>query len=107
MNKQKTITLWIIGILCTLVWFWGAKAEIPASAINLAAWIVPGLLAYALKTSESSLSPEAKSTPTISQTAINSPVLPSVIKSAEIMPPEPSIIAGPAGGGGAASEVQS
>ena len=32
---------------------------------------------------------------------------PVLSKSAEIMPPEPSIIAGPAGGGGAASEVQS
>ena len=39
---------WIIGICATLVWFWGAKVDIPASAINLAAWIVPGLLAHAL-----------------------------------------------------------
>lgn len=52
MNKQKTLTLWAIGLLCTLVWFWGDKAGIPPSAINLAAWVVPGLLAYALKSSE-------------------------------------------------------
>ena len=39
---------WIIGICATLVWFWGAKVDIPASAINLAAWIVPGLLAHAI-----------------------------------------------------------
>ena len=39
---------WIIGICATLVWFWGAKVDIPPSAINLAAWIVPGLLAHAI-----------------------------------------------------------
>ena len=39
---------WIIGITCALVWFWGAKVDIPPSAINLAAWIVPGLLAHAI-----------------------------------------------------------
>jgi hypothetical protein len=50
MNKDY-ITHWIVGIICALVWFWGAQVGIPASAISLAAWIVPGLLAHAVGTS--------------------------------------------------------
>ena len=49
--NQEYITHWIIGIICALVWFWGAQVGIPASAISLAAWIVPGLLAHAVGTS--------------------------------------------------------
>jgi hypothetical protein len=84
MNKQKTITLWVIGLLCTLVWFWGAKADIPASAIGLAGWLVPGLLAYALKTSEVQLPGQTAQQEPITmpeQGPINAPVV----------PPEPAV----------------
>ncbi len=46
--NQNLITHWIIGVFATLTWFWGDKVGVPPSAINLAAWIVPGLLAHAL-----------------------------------------------------------
>ncbi len=46
--NQSLVTHSLIGICATLTWFWGDKVGIPPSAINLAAWIVPGLLAHAL-----------------------------------------------------------
>lgn len=79
MNKQKTLTLWAIGLLCTLVWFWGAKADVPASAIGLAGWLVPGLLAYALRTSEVQLpGPTTAQDPiaTLTQPPANAPAAP-------------------------------
>jgi hypothetical protein len=104
--NQNLITHWILGVFATLTWFWGDKVGVPPSAINLAAWIVPGLLAHALGQSANTTS--SRSTGLIpGEGAVNVPVLPLQSKSAEIMPSEPSIIAGPAGGGGAASEVQS
>ncbi len=85
MNKQKTLTLWAIGLLCTLVWFWGAKADVPASAIGLAGWLVPGLLAYALKTSEVQLPGQ-----TTAQDPVTTPAQPpSNAPAAPVVPPEP------------------
>ena len=46
--SKDYIAHWIIGIICTLVWFWGDLVNIPAAAITLAASIVPGLLGHAL-----------------------------------------------------------
>lgn len=103
--NQNLITHWIIGVFATLTWFWGDKVGIPPSAINLAAWIVPGLLAHALgqsvfKSASSSALPKEQMTP---------PVQPIIIPAAGPInvPHEPSIVAGPAVGGGAASERQS
>lgn len=48
--SRDYVAHWVIGIICALVWFWGAQVGIPASAISLAAWIVPGLLAHAVGT---------------------------------------------------------
>lgn len=42
------ISHWVLGAICTVVWFWGDKAGIPSQAQLLAASIVPGLLAHAL-----------------------------------------------------------
>ena len=42
------ISHWVLGVICTVVWFWGDKAGIPSQAQLLAASIVPGLLAHAL-----------------------------------------------------------
>lgn len=47
MNRDY-LAHWVIGIICTLVWFWGDLVNIPAAAITLAASIVPGLLGHAL-----------------------------------------------------------
>ena len=69
---------WIIGITCALVWFWGAKVDIPPSAINLAAWIVPGLLAHAIgRTSiTTDQAPVAKSAPTAVPAIPPAPTIP-------------------------------
>ncbi len=42
------LTHWILGVICALVWFWGDKAGIPPAAQQLAASIVPGLVAHAM-----------------------------------------------------------
>ncbi len=47
MNRDYVVH-WIIGLLATATWFWGEKAGIPAGGIQLAASIVPGILAHAL-----------------------------------------------------------
>jgi hypothetical protein len=39
---------WIIGLLCTVVWFWGARAGLPPEAISLCATVVPGLIGHAV-----------------------------------------------------------
>ncbi len=46
------ITHWIIGILCTIIWFWGDRVGVPSTAVQLAASIVPGLLGHALATTK-------------------------------------------------------
>lgn len=53
------IAHWLIGIICMLVWFWGTQAGIPASAVSLAAWIVPGLLMHAVGLSSTNQPPSS------------------------------------------------
>jgi hypothetical protein len=47
MNKDYTVH-WLLGILCSIIWFWGDRAGIPVAAVTLAASVVPGILAHAL-----------------------------------------------------------
>ena len=47
MNKEYT-THYVIGAICVIVWWYGEYLKIPASAVQLAASIVPGLLGHAL-----------------------------------------------------------
>lgn len=47
MNKDYA-THWVIGLLATVVWFWGDKAGVPPTAITLAASLVPAAIAHAL-----------------------------------------------------------
>ncbi len=47
-EDRDYIAHWIIGIICTLIWFWGSLVGIPQAAVTLAASIVPGLLGHAL-----------------------------------------------------------
>lgn len=46
--SKEYLTHWILGVICTLVWFWGDRAGIPPAAVTLASVTVPGLLAHAL-----------------------------------------------------------
>lgn len=50
--SKDYLTHWILGVICTLVWFWGDRAGIPPAAVTLASVTVPGLLAHALGTSQ-------------------------------------------------------
>ena len=49
MNKEY-LTHWIIGLVATVVWFWGDRAGIPPAAISLAATIVPTTVVHAMAT---------------------------------------------------------
>ena len=48
---------WILGIVLTVVWFFGDKLGIPADAITLAKATVPGLLGHALAFTPGAASP--------------------------------------------------
>jgi hypothetical protein len=50
MNKDY-IVHWILGLLCACIWFWGDRLGIPAGGIALAASVVPGALADAMRKS--------------------------------------------------------
>lgn len=56
MAMKDYATHWILGLICTLVWFWGDRVGIPKDAQTLAASVVPGLLAHALGKSSAPLS---------------------------------------------------
>lgn len=45
---QQALARWVIGIVATVVWFWGDKLQIPPQAQALAATIVPSLIGYVL-----------------------------------------------------------
>lgn len=81
------LTHWIIGICATLTWFWGDKVGVPPSAINLAAWIVPGLLAHALGSS-------GRNSPTSAPKIADIPQKPAVaVQTGPInLPSEPVVI---------------
>lgn len=46
--SKDYLTHWVIGLICTTVWFWGDRAGIPPAAVSLAGTIVPGLLGHAI-----------------------------------------------------------
>lgn len=80
MDNRTFYTRWAIGLTATLVWFFGDRIGIPASAINLSEWIVPGLLAHALGTSNSKpIENNTEAQPIIIPAAgpVNAPMLPS------------------------------
>ena len=45
---KEYITHWVIGIVCTAVYLFGAKFALPAEAIQLAGATIPGLMGHAL-----------------------------------------------------------
>ena len=47
MNKDYLVH-WLLGLLCSVIWFWGDRVGIPAAAVTLASSVVPGILAHAL-----------------------------------------------------------
>ena len=56
---------WILGIVCASIWFWGKLVSIPPEAVQLAASVVPGILAHALAFTPDSSSPNVPApTPT-------------------------------------------
>lgn len=42
------LTHWLLGFLCSVIWFWGDKLGIPAAAVQLAGSVVPALLGHAV-----------------------------------------------------------
>jgi hypothetical protein len=48
---------WILGIVCGIVWAYGDKAGLPPAMVQLAASVVPGVLAHALNYTPDAASP--------------------------------------------------
>ena len=46
--SRDYLTHWVVGMICTTVWFWGRSWGLPPDAITLAAATVPGLVGHAL-----------------------------------------------------------
>lgn len=57
MMSKDYVTHWVLGVLCSVIWFWGDRAGLPAAAVQLAATIVPVLLGHAVAFTPDAASP--------------------------------------------------
>jgi hypothetical protein len=58
MNKDYLVH-WLLGVLCSAIWFWGDRMGIPSAAVTLASSVVPGILAHALAYVPDAVVPDA------------------------------------------------